>query len=63
MIVWPLSRSEAENVPLDFMKLSFAVVSVRLTALMALKTGVSFAPEMLAVRVCEAVPLPSVTDR
>ena len=45
------------------LKLSSLEVSVRVKPVIADRTGVSLTPVMLAVRVCEALAVPSETDR
>ena len=50
-------------VPVALLKLSFADVSVKVKPDRVARLGVSSAPLMLAVNVCEALVLPSVTAR
>ena len=50
-------------VPVALLKLSFADVSVKVKPDKVARLGVSSAPLMLAVNVCEALVLPSVTAR
>ena len=61
--VSPLSRSEPEAVPVTLLKLSSPELSVKEKPVSVARLGVSFTPAILAVRVCVAVPVPSVTDR
>ena len=59
----PLSRSLPDRLPAWFKKLSSFAVSVRVKPEMDDRTGVSFTPLILAVSVCEALAVPSDTDR